>query len=1107
MPSYIVDSSLYYCSLCDRYFPDALARAQHLHFARNHPKCEKCNVRFANGNSLRVHIELSAIHGGGEDSDPDSDDENYIDDSYEGWEDDVGETRYPEENDEEEPPVSDDEEVSPHDEYWSEDDEPDLLDSDTGSFEDLSYSLYAPVPEELGHWGGGTASDIALDEEGNDSPTHAVPDAAQTSERASLPAGTFILSCPVCLEQTSIPTATACGHVFCSSCIRYSLQFERQCPRNDMRFTKPAWVMHKDSAMRGEEKRVSMFSCHVHPDGSRIATGGLDAKVRIWSTKPILNHASELSGRPPKSLCTLTMHTGPVLVVRWAHSGRWLASGSDDEIVMIWDLDPAGRSGRTAKGKVWGSDEVNVEGWKPLKRLVGHESDVTDLAWSPGDRYLASVGLDSAVFIWCGFTLERIRKIDQHQGFVKGVCWDPVGEFLATGSDDRSVRIWRTTDWGLEAEVRKPFDHSPGTFFRRLSWSPDGAHITASNATNNEGYVFIAAVIARNTWTSEISLRSNLTFAEVFSFDATELEGIAPTSAQEQYLKRFGFVPPPLPDGFSHQIAADQAKAQASRITPPPSPRAQTQEFGTPAPATVRNGGEQVHTLIAKRKPKKRIQPTFAGSLSGTVPSSSVNGIQSAKPVSTVHASGSAFAAPSRPFQDIPPSISAPGPSALQLSLSQPFGESTSSYGLGLNVGDSTGEFGMDIDGEVQISSLETAAQSGKGKRRAGDEPDDRISVKPRTLGGDRVRENVPVRPITGRSAASIAIPALLSDGPGLGGRLEAPQLVTYLKATVEGIEDILEGRNSESDEPNEVIYVSGKQTQWLDYLPSPILALAATSTFCAVVMQDGTVVVYSHTGRRLMPALNLGAPCHTLTASKDMLLVLTIAGMLYVWDVRKQSAKFTPTSISSLLAPSPNLSVASVTVRPNGAPVVQLSDGVAYSYDSCLLAWTKLSEPWWAEGSDAWQGRQRTNQAAARGPVAVIEGAITERMGVDNSRAEKVRPAWWNTALTLGHLESKLHAAKALDSPQEYKQALLLYAKRIADEGFRAKAEELVKELFGPIYWRPNRDETYWSPSVLGMSKRDLLKEVLIIFVRSKTLTKLGQDWQDILKKAQNGD
>lgn len=37
---------------------------------------------------------------------------------------------------------------------------------------------------------------------------------------------------------------------------------------------------------------------------------------------------------------------------------------------------------RTAKGKVWGSDEVNVEGWKPLKRLPGHESGAFHLPFS-----------------------------------------------------------------------------------------------------------------------------------------------------------------------------------------------------------------------------------------------------------------------------------------------------------------------------------------------------------------------------------------------------------------------------------------------------------------------------------------------------------------------------------------------------------------------------------------------------------------------------------------------------------------------------------------------------------------------------------------------------
>ena len=52
----------------------------------------------------------------------------------------------------------------------------------------------------------------------------------------------------------------------------------------------------------------------------------------------------------------------------------------------------------------------------------------------------------------------------------------------------------------------------------------------------------------------------------------------------------------------------------------------------------------------------------------------------------------------------------------------------------------------------------------------------------------------------------------------------------------------------------NELLYVSGKQTQWLDYLPSPALALVATSAFCAVAMQDGSLNVYSPTGRRCVP-------------------------------------------------------------------------------------------------------------------------------------------------------------------------------------------------------------------------------------------------------------
>lgn len=49
---------------------------------------------------------------------------------------------------------------------------------------------------------------------------------------------------------------------------------------------------------------------------------------------------------------------------------------------------------------MFGSEEVNVENWKALRRLVGHVADVVDCAWSRDDTMLASVGLDSKIIIW-----------------------------------------------------------------------------------------------------------------------------------------------------------------------------------------------------------------------------------------------------------------------------------------------------------------------------------------------------------------------------------------------------------------------------------------------------------------------------------------------------------------------------------------------------------------------------------------------------------------------------------------------------------------------------------------------------------------------------------
>ena len=113
----------------------------------------------------------------------------------------------------------------------------------------------------------------------------------------------------------------------------------------------------------------------------------------------------------------------------------------------------------------------------------------------------------------------------------------------------------------------------------------------------------------------------------------------------------------------------------------------------------------------------------------------------------------------------------------------------------------------------------------------------------------------------------------------------------------------------------------------------------------------------------------------------------------------QQTSCQIPPNPFISILRPSPNFTILSTAVHPNGTPVIQLSDGLAHSYDAALCAWTKLSEPWWAEGSDAWQGRQRgASTQAGRAPLAALEGAIAKRTNLTlaDGRAEKVQPAWW---------------------------------------------------------------------------------------------------------------
>ena len=116
-----------------------------------------------------------------------------------------------------------------------------------------------------------------------------------------------------------------------------------------MKLVKPSWVFHDGKPI---------FTIDIHPDGSRFATGGQSMSatpcsggiICIWSLEPVRSETDEQVSahqdhqdtrdqsstlKHPRELCRLEQHNACVNCVRWAHCGRWLASCSDDRLVMV----------------------------------------------------------------------------------------------------------------------------------------------------------------------------------------------------------------------------------------------------------------------------------------------------------------------------------------------------------------------------------------------------------------------------------------------------------------------------------------------------------------------------------------------------------------------------------------------------------------------------------------------------------------------------------------------------------------------------------------------------------------------------------------------------
>lgn len=151
------------------------------------------------------------------------------------------------------------------------------------------------------------------------------------------------------------------------------------------------------------------------------------------------------------------------------------------------------------------TNDQDKEIWLTFKILRGHMEDVYDLSWAPNSTQLISGSVDNTAMVWDVQKGKSQAILRKHNSFVQGVAWDPQNQYLATLSSDRHFRLFDVQSKKVVAHSNKcllPFpadspmcgkvmrifhDDTLQTFFRRLSFSPDGELIVTPSGVVDMG--------------------------------------------------------------------------------------------------------------------------------------------------------------------------------------------------------------------------------------------------------------------------------------------------------------------------------------------------------------------------------------------------------------------------------------------------------------------------------------------------------------------------------------------------------------------------------------------------------------------------------------------
>ncbi len=205
-----------------------------------------------------------------------------------------------------------------------------------------------------------------------------------------------------------------------------------------------------DVALRGEPLSYSALA--LNPQGNLLAAA-TGSEIVLYDI------------RTRRVSCRFEAHQSGIECLAYSPDSRYLASGSQDQSVKLWDA---------ASG-----EEVFT--------LPGHRSQARCVAFSRRGQYLAAAGHDRTIRIWDVVTGRAHATLRGHDAAVNALAYAPDNTTLVTADDSGHLKLW---DVATGQELLDLAEHAGAV--TAVVFSPEGDYLaTLGEAADGSGEVLL----------------------------------------------------------------------------------------------------------------------------------------------------------------------------------------------------------------------------------------------------------------------------------------------------------------------------------------------------------------------------------------------------------------------------------------------------------------------------------------------------------------------------------------------------------------------------------------------------------------------------------------